>query len=135
MKITATPKIESSKGKLEIWPLLFVKNMDRSIVFYEDRLGFALERKAESDGKIFWCRLSRQGCSIMLQQAEDEDGPLDRRGCGVVFYFVCEDADRIYQEFTERGLSLQPPTTACYGMRQVSVPEPDGYNLCFESEA
>ena len=71
----------------------------------------------------------------MLQQAEAEDGPVDQRGRGILFYFVCEDVDRIYEEFTERGLSLASPETAYYGMRQVHVPNPDGYSLWFESAA
>jgi len=32
-----------------------------------------------------------------------------------------------------RGLKLDPPRTAYYGMNQLFVPEPNGYALCFES--
>src|SRR5262245_22539591 len=113
---------------MELWPLLFVEDMKRSISFYCDRLGFRLVRQAESEGRVFWCRLCRQDCSLMLQQAEAVDGPAEHRGRGVIFYFVCEDADRMYQELTERGLSLTPPKTAPYGMRQVYLPDPDGYS-------
>lgn len=82
---------------------------------------------------MFWCSMARGGSAIMLQEAEDEDGPATGRGRGVSFYFVCEDADAIYAEFTSRGLQLGSPTIAYYGMKQVVVPEPDGYFLCFES--
>ena len=133
MTTIVTPKVESLTDRIDIRPLLFVSDIQRSISFYCERLGFTLEGEAKSQGRIFWCRLSRQGCSIMLQQEEEEDRPFDQRGKGIVFYFVCKDADVIYQEFTERGLSLRPPTTAYYGMRQIHVAEPDGYNLCFES--
>ena len=128
-------QLQSTNERIELWPLLFVQDIERSISFYCDRLGFQLAHKAESDGKVFWCRVSRQGCSIMLQQAEAEDGPVEQGGRGIIFYFVCHDVVRIYQELTERGLSLEPPRTAYYGMRQVHIPEPDGYSLCFESEA
>jgi glyoxylase I family protein len=51
----------------------------------------------------------------------------------VAFYFVCDDAESMHAELTARGLSLDPPTVAYYGMKQLFVPEPDGYALCFES--
>jgi uncharacterized glyoxalase superfamily protein PhnB len=124
---------KSAEDKIDLWPLLYVRDLKRSIAFYCDRLGFQLVDKAESGSKIFWCRLVRQSCSLMLQQAESEDEPATHRGRGVLFYFVCQDADRIHAELTERGLSLPPPETAYYGMRQVHVPDPDGYRLCFES--
>jgi len=82
---------------------------------------------------MFWCSMERGGSAIMLQQAEEEDGPAEGRGRGVSFYFICDDADAIHAELTSRGLQLSPPTIAYYGMKQVVVPEPDGYYLCFES--
>ena len=83
---------------------------------------------------MFWCRLERGGASIMLQQAEDEDGPAEERGRGVAFYFVCDNAGAVYAELSSRGLQLDPPKVAHYGMKQLFVPEPDRYSICFESE-
>jgi hypothetical protein len=40
----------------------------------------------------------------------------------------------MHAELTARGLALQPPENAYYGMRQLFVPDPDGYALCFECE-
>ena len=117
----------------QLKPLLAVSDIQRSVEFYRDRLGFNLTGQAENEGKIFWCSMERGGSAIMLQQAEDEDGPAEGRGRGVSFYFICDDADTMYAELTARGLQLSPPTVAYYGMKQVVVPEPDGYYLCFES--
>ena len=117
-----------------LWPLLSVQDIERSVQFYRDQLGFALVGRADAQGKMFWCRLERGGASIMLQQAEDEDGPAEGRGRGVAFYFVCDDADAIYAELSSCGLQLDPPKVAYYGMKQLFVPEPDGYCICFESE-
>ena len=117
----------------QLKPLFAVSDIQRSVEFYRDRLGFSLTGEAEHEGKMFWCSMERGGSAIMLQQAEDEDGPAEGRGRGVSFYFICEDADAIYAELISRGLHLGPPTVAYYGMKQVVVPEPDGYYLCFES--
>ena len=117
----------------QIWPLMVVQDVRRSIEFYRDRLGFTLVGSAESDGKVFWCRMERDGSAVMLQQAEEEVGPAEGRGRGVSLYFVCDDAATMYAELTGRGLQLHPPSVAHYGMKQLFVPEPDGYSICFES--
>ena len=116
-----------------LWPLLAVEDIDRSINFYQSKLGFSIVGRAEADGRLFWCRLERGGASIMLQQADEEDGPVGDRGRGVAFFFVCDDADRLHAELSSRGLQLARVTVAEYGMKQLFVPEPDGYSICFES--
>ena len=63
-----------------------------------------------------------------------EAGADEGRGRGVCFYFVCDDADAMHAELSSRGLNLERPTVAYYGMTQLFVPEPDGYEVCFESE-
>jgi predicted enzyme related to lactoylglutathione lyase len=120
----------------QIWPLLAVSDIARSIEFYSDQLGFSVAGTAESDGRVFWCRLERGGVSIMLQQAEEEeDGPAEGRGRGVTFYFICNDADAMHADLSSRGLQVSPPRMTDYRMKQLFVPEPNGYLLCFESPA
>jgi glyoxylase I family protein len=115
-------------------PLLFVDDIRRSVAFYRDLLGFELSGTWEPDGELSWCRLRRGGSAIMLQQACDEDGPAKGRGRGVGFFFHCDDADAMHDELSSRGLKLDPPCIAFYGMNQVFVTDPDGYELCFQNE-
>ncbi len=120
---------------MDLVPLLFVSNLEGSIAFYREKLAFEVTQKAvNQSGSVFWCRISRDGCSLMLEQEDpEEDGPLDHRGQGVHFYFICEDADKKYAEMVANGLNLPAPRNAYYGMRQVELTDPDGYRLCFES--
>jgi uncharacterized glyoxalase superfamily protein PhnB len=117
----------------QLWPLLAVTDLGRSLPFYRDQLGFSVAEAAEANGQTFWCRLERDGACLMLQQACAEDGPATGRGRGVTFYFVCNDADLVYQELLAREVPVAAPTLAYYGMKQLFVTEPDGYALCFES--
>ncbi len=123
---------ERSTSVRQMWPLLAVRNIATSIRFYE-LLGFAVVGRADLNGALSWCRLERGGASLMLQQADDEDGPPDTWGKGVSFYIVCADADLVYAECVSRGMDVAPVSVAEYGMKQLFVPEPDGYTLCFES--
>src|SRR5262245_26265706 len=117
-----------------LWPLLTVQNLDRSVRFYRDQLGFTVVGQAAVAGRMFWCRLERGGASIMMQQAEQDEAPAVERGRGVDFYFVCDDVDVMYAELSSRGVQLDRPSLAYYGMKQLFVPEPDGYAICFESQ-
>lgn len=134
--MTAAQSTESAVATAkirQIWPLLAVSDLARSIEFYRDQLGFQLAEEAKANGQIFWCRLERDGACLMLQQACEEDGPSEGRGRGVTFYLVCNDADLVHAELHARGWQLAAPTLAYYGMKQLFVREPDGYSLCFES--
>jgi len=116
----------------ELVPLLYVEDIQRSLAFYRDKLGFAMSQSWEPDGELAWCRLERGGAALMLQQACEEDGPPQARGRGTAFYFHCEDADAEHARLSAAGLALAPPSTAFYGMRQLLLQDPDGYQLCFQ---
>ena len=70
----------------------------------------------------------------MLQQAlPKEDGPSEGRGRGVGFFFNCNDAAAMQADLASRGLPVASPKAAFYGMNQLFVKDPDGYELCFQS--
>jgi hypothetical protein len=54
-------------------------------------------------------------------------------GEGVAIYFVCQDALSIYREVTSRGIQASRPFVG-NGMWVVSLSDPDGYKLHFESD-
>jgi len=117
----------------ELWPLLFVRDLAASVRHYVEGLGFQVAGSAHDEGGVFWCRLRRDGVSFMLQQAPahmDLPRPPTR---AVAFYFICDDVERLQTEFTSRGVGVRPPEVAYYGMRQLFVADPDGYEICFET--
>ena len=114
----------------ELVPLLLVRDVARAVAFYTGRLGFRMTRSWEPDGCLRWCRVVRDGAAVMLEQGDADAAP---RGRGVTFYFVCDDADAMHAELAARGLRPPSPGVAFYGMKQVHVTDPDGYELCFES--
>ncbi len=120
----------------QVVPFLGVTDMERSLRFYLDGLGFTLKNKWEPEGRIRWCWLTRGGASLMLQEfvKEGHGGarPEGVLGQGVNLCFQCEDAVALYHEFRTRGLE---PSEPCVGnsMWVTSLRDPNGYRVEFES--
>ena len=124
-------------------PLLEVFDMPTSIAFYRDVLGFNIHT---TDGKPVpnndWVWLERDDVHLMLNTAYESDkrpaAPDAKRVAAhrdVCLYFACPDVDGAYAYLREKGIKLKPPKVAHYGMKQVYVLDPDGYNLCFQWRA
>jgi lactoylglutathione lyase len=68
-------------------PFFLVSNMEASVRFYVDTLGFAITEKWIFDGTIRWCWLQRDNAGLMLQDFRHEDGtvhlPAEKLGLGV----------------------------------------------------
>jgi glyoxylase I family protein len=127
-------------------PLIQVFDMPTAIRFYRDLLGFevvgASPKLSDNADDVNWSMLRLNGVTIMLNTAyEPEDRPAvpepgrfgghDDTG----LYFGCPDVDAAYRYLTERGLALKPPVVTYYGMRQLSLKDPDGYHICLQWEA
>ncbi len=49
-------------------------------------------------------------------------------------YFHTEDVDALAEELRGRGAAIEGPRDAVYGMREITVRDPDGNLLCFGQE-
>ncbi len=110
-----------------------VTDMDRSMAFYIKGLGFELKMDWQPQGRIEWCWLEREGVALMLQEYHKERLPKEKLGQGVSICFICEDALDLYEEFLQEGLSPSEPFVG-NKMWVVSLSDPDGYKLDFESK-
>ena len=117
-------------------PFFAVSNIEASVRYYVDGLGFEMTRQWIDDGKLRWCWLQRGGAALMLQEfrteGHDSWTPEGKVGEGVTIYFVCEDAPAIYRQISARGIQASKPFVG-NGMWVTSLSDPDGYRLAFES--
>jgi len=121
-------------------PFFGVTNMEASLRFYVDGLGFEMRRRwipeaAEDkpDGRIRWCWLELGEAAIMLQEFLPERRPEDGLGAGVNVCFQCEDALALYREFKSRGIQTRTRPFVGNGLWVVPLSDPDGYRLEFSS--
>jgi len=76
---------------------------------------------------------------LMLNTAYEEDSrppEPDRARIAAhddtAIFFGCPDVDAAYAHLRSRAKNVKAPKVATYGMKQLYVRDPDGYNLCFQ---
>lgn len=117
-------------------PFFRVKDIEASVHYYVDGLGFKMTRQWVDAGKLRWCWLEHGTAAVMLQEFW-RDGPhanlpTEKVGVGVSICFICEDALAIYREVTARGIQASRPMVG-NAMWVTSLSDPDGYRIEFES--
>jgi len=113
-------------------PFFRVSNIEESVRYYVDGLGFAKTKEWTPDGKLRWCWLQYGGGSLMLQEWNESKRPEGKVGVGVSICFQCEDALAIYREVTSRGIQASRPFVG-NAMWVTGMTDPDGYQIEFES--
>ena len=120
-------------------PFFGVTNMESSLRFYVDGLGFTMKNywipdsdEDHPDGRIRWCWLQLGDAAIMLQEFRPGGRPKETLGTGVNVCFQCEDALGLYREFKSRGVQTRRPFVG-NRLWVVKVTDPDGYGMEFAS--
>ncbi|QQS41385.1 MAG: VOC family protein [Acidobacteriota bacterium] len=120
-------------------PFFMVTDIEASLRFYIDGLGFSIEqewRPEQSEGRIRWCWLALGGAALMLQEywkdGRPGGAPEGVLGQGVSVCFMCSDAIGIYKDLVRRGIDARRPFVG-NGLWVTSATDPDGYRLDFES--
>ena len=122
-------------------PFFGVTDMEVSLRFYVDGLGFTMTRRwipdgdehYPSDGRIRWCRLELGDAAIMLQEFTPQSRPKGALGTGVSVSFMCEDALALYRDFKSRGVHACSRPSVGNGLWVVPLTDPDGYRIEFSS--
>lgn len=116
--------------------VLGVSDLERSVAFYQDSLGFEVE-SAETDRVVFNVGNAR----LVLESLPDGEVP-EPRGQGVRVYFAVRDVHGHFHQVREMGVTpldpnetgyvlIEEPVTQPWGYREYRVEDPDGYQLFF----
>ena len=119
-----------------LWPTLTVADVDASLAFYSDKLGFKSDlRLRGDDGKTFLGSVEVGDTVIMFESPDPNDLPDSGHGArSGVRLTICfpesQDIDAFYTELRGKDVSI-----ACeigdrfWGNRDFTVSDPDGYHL------
>ena len=114
-------------------PVLHVADVEASLRFYVDRLGFTSPWRYEEDGSVYVAQVDRQGCALILSNRWPE-----KVGKGLIFISLnVEPAsheaavaalDALRGELEARGVLVKDGS---WGYRLLVVDDPDGNQLFF----
>jgi catechol 2,3-dioxygenase-like lactoylglutathione lyase family enzyme len=121
-----------------IEPSFTVSDLERSVRFYTDILGFVEgERFTDDRGVLRGVMLKAGTCQLGLSQDDWAKGRDRQRGVAVRIWCVtAQDIDDLAKRITARGGKLTDgPKDESWGGRTLSVDDPDGFHLTIYREA
>jgi uncharacterized glyoxalase superfamily protein PhnB len=119
-----------------IAPSLTSTDLQRSIAFYRDVLGFMIGDEWREKGVLTGVELHAGAVTFMLSQDDFAKGRDRLKGVGTRFYCsTAQDIDRFASQIKERGGVLdQEPKDMPWGARVFMISDPDGFKLTFQQE-
>jgi len=123
--------------------MLEVNDMEATIRFWRDVLGFAVTAAMGPDGEPpGWCNLTRDGVSVMFTWEPEhvhDDGSSHRSEAklGGLLYINTDDVDGLHAELRGKpGMAdLMSPVDQPHGMREFAVDDPNGFHVVFGQPA
>jgi uncharacterized glyoxalase superfamily protein PhnB len=111
-------------------PVLHVTDVEASLRFYADRLGFTSPWRYEEDGRVHVAQVDRQGCALILADTWPE-----KIGKGLIFISLNVEPemqvaalDALREELEAKGV---PVKEGSWGYRLLVVDDVDGNQLFF----
>lgn len=110
---------------------LTVKDLQKSLAWYTEALGFAVDRKLERDGTVRGYALKAGDVGISINQDDGAKGWDRVKGQGFSLRFTTDQSvDDIAQRVKNHGATLDlEPTDMSWGVRLIRLIDPDGYKL------
>lgn len=119
-------------------PNLMVDDVNKTVAYYEDYLGFEVEMTMPEEGESFWAIVKRGSASIMFQQHDfmlDEypyfkEGPAGR---SFLMYVEVIGIQKLYESLKSNvKVSLVKDIyDTHYDMREFAIKDCNGYTLTF----
>lgn len=129
MSETTTDRAELRASALSV--SLTVNDLEKSLAWYRDIVGFTVDQKHEREGKLRAVSLSAGDARILLGQDDGAKGWDRTKGEGCSFMLsTAQDVDEIAKRIKDLGGTLDlEPTDMPWGARLIRLLDPDGFRL------
>ena len=123
---------------MKLTPVLIVEEIEKSLPFWVDRLGFTKTVEVPEGDRLGFVILVREGAEVMLQTiasvSRDEPKFAPRGEAHNVGLFVeVDDFADILTRLQGYPVTM-PERTTFYGMREIGVHEPGGHIVVFAAK-
>src|ERR1700739_3516310 len=117
-----------------ITPVLFVKEIERVLPFWVDKLEFTKAIEVPHGNKIGFVALQKGNTEVMYQSYASLEGDMpllaETRKGPTFLYVEVDNLDAVLNALKGSKI-VQPERTAFYGMREVGFQEPGGHYVTF----
>jgi lactoylglutathione lyase len=115
---------------------LTVKDLQKSLAWYQDVVGFTIDQKHEREGKLMGVSLKAGDVRILIGQDDGAKGWDRVKGEGFSLQITtAQNIDEVAQRIKQRGGKLvTEPTDMPWGARVFRLQDPDGFKLVISSE-
>ncbi|HEX5761151.1 MAG TPA: VOC family protein [Thermoanaerobaculia bacterium] len=114
-----------------VTPTLTVNDIAKSLAFYRDALGFVEGEHWEAGGTLQGVQLRAGDCELYLTQDDWKKGRDRTKGVGIRLHCdTAQDVDALAARIRAAGGTLtEEPTDRSWGLRELTVADPDGFLL------
>jgi uncharacterized glyoxalase superfamily protein PhnB len=119
-----------------VMPAITASDLQASVAWYRDVLGFTVAEEYERDGKVMGVRLRAGTVDVLLAQDDFAKGRDRQKGVALRLYCItAQDVDQLAAAVKERGGKLaQEPTDQPWGTRDFALVDPDGFILSITTQ-
>jgi uncharacterized glyoxalase superfamily protein PhnB len=129
-KAARTRKDDGTLRLRSTTPGLTVNDLGRSLAWYCDVLGCAVEDRWEQDGVLIGAELVAGDVRIALMQDDWQKGRDRAKGAGFRIYCTTgQDVDRLAAAIQSRGGALDSEPRDGWGVRSFGLSDPDGFKI------
>jgi uncharacterized glyoxalase superfamily protein PhnB len=112
-----------------------VNDLSRSLAWYRDVVGFAVEKEHARDGKLYAVSLQAGTVRILLGQDNGAKGADRVKGVGFSLQITtAQNIDEIAARIKARGGVLETEPADAFGARVFRLLDPNGFKLVISSE-
>ena len=136
-KAKAAPRRETGALRMtEASPSFTVADLEKSLAWYRDVLGFAVDERWERDGKLMGVSLLAGDVTFMIGQDDWQKGRDRKKGEGFRIYCdTRQDIDALAARISAHGGTLDSgPEDQAWGSRTFSLTDPDGFKITIGKE-
>ena len=134
--MTTTAVTATKIALKKLTPNLMVEDVNRTIEFYRDVLGFEVQVTVPEAGQFDWAMLGRDGVTLMFQSRASLGGEIPALadapiGGAVTFYTEVEGVEALHAQLRGRVEIVQALHDTFYGTREFCFRDCNGYLISF----
>jgi catechol 2,3-dioxygenase-like lactoylglutathione lyase family enzyme len=111
-------------------PVIPSSDLERSLRFWVDGLGLAVDRAMRQDGRLVGCMVHGEGVTFWLNRRAGTPIKPDNYE-GLRLYWAPSDIRTLRERLLQLGFSASEIVSRDYGQTEFSVTDDDGYSHCF----